>query len=163
MFEDDAIKKLEARLERLEAAQSGAASAGPYVRAIVDPGPSPWGGGWGGWGGVWGGGRPGPIVDPAVYASLYRSPVDIPWWYGGRPPWGPIPDPAAFAGAAPQQAAAASLGRYGPIMDPPPIDISRFSIVQLEAALHSINAEKARLTSMESLVKSQLEKVKEQG
>jgi hypothetical protein len=160
MFEDDAIKKLEARLTRLEATvaqhPSGATGAVPNIGAIADPVPWPWGGG--GWGG-WGGGRPGPIVDPAAYASLYRGIVDPAPWWGGRPPWGPIPDPAVFAGAVPSQA---SFARFGPVGDPPPIDVSRFSIAQLEAALHSINAEKARLTSMEALVKGQLDRLKEQ-
>jgi hypothetical protein len=48
------------------------------------------------------------------------------------------------------------------VVDPPPIDFSRFSIEQLEATLHSINAEKARLASMESTVAQQLEKSKRQ-
>jgi hypothetical protein len=72
-------------------------------------------------------------------------------------------DPATFAGAAQSRAAAATmLGRVGPIGDPPPIDVSRFSVPQLEAALHSINAEKARLASMETMVKQQLDKLKGQ-
>ena len=166
MFEDDAIKKLEARLTRLEATVSqqpgGGASANvPFTSAVVDPGPWPYPGGWGGWGGGWGGGRPHPIVDPAAYAGIYRGAMEAGSW-GGRPPWGPgIVDPAAYAGAVPYQAA--MLGRFGPVGDPPPIDVSRFSIAQLEAALHTINAEKARLNSMESLVKGQLDRLKEQG
>ncbi len=164
MFEDDAIKKLEARLTRLEATISlhpgGGTSANvPFPSAVVDPGPWPYPGGWGG---GWGGGRPHPIVDPATYAGMYRGMVDTAQWGGGRPPWGPgIVDPAAYAGAVPYQAA--MLGRFGPVGDPPPIDVSRFSIAQLEAALHTINAEKARLNSMESLVKGQLDRLKEQG
>jgi hypothetical protein len=43
--------------------------------------------------------------------------------------------------------------------DPPPPDLSRLSKVQLETMLHSINAEKARLDSMEAMVKKQLEAV----
>jgi len=50
----------------------------------------------------------------------------------------------------------------GPIGDPPPIDVSRFSVAQLEAALHSISAEKARLGSMETMIKQQLDKLKGQ-
>jgi hypothetical protein len=50
----------------------------------------------------------------------------------------------------------------GPIGDPPPIDVSRFSISQLEATLHSINAEKARLSSIETMVTQQLDKLKGQ-
>jgi hypothetical protein len=161
MADDDAIKKLEARLTRLEAtlaqqpSGAGAATAALPSGAVVDP--APWGGGgWGGWGG-WG--RPHPIVDPAVFAGSGRWPgavVDpVPW------PGGGVVDPAAFAGAA-QARAAATLGRVGPIGDPPPIDVSRFSVAQLEATLHSINAEKSRLASMETMVTQQLGKLKGQ-
>lgn len=150
MADDDAIKRLEARLTRVEAALAQS------------------------------GGRPQPIVDPAAYAGAYRWPGPVvdptPWphpivdpvpWPWPRPvvdpvPWPhPIVDPAAYATAVQSRmATAASLGRVGPIGDPPPIDVSRFSIAQLEATLHSINAEKARLTSLETLVKQQLDKVK---
>src|SRR5712671_541204 len=158
------IKQLEARLTRLEAAlaqQSGGGGAGvtPPGGTISDPAPFPQGG-YGGWGYPrW----PHPIVDPGP-------------WYGG---WGhqywphpivdpaphPIVDPAVFAGGGFQaQARSAALGRIGHIGgDPPPPDLSRFSISQLEASLHSINAEKARLTSMETMVNQQLEKLKKQG
>jgi hypothetical protein len=47
------------------------------------------------------------------------------------------------------------LRRFRP-GDPAPIDISRFTKVQLEGALHSIAAERARLESMEGLIKEQL-------
>jgi hypothetical protein len=50
----------------------------------------------------------------------------------------------------------------GPIGDPAPPDVSRFSIAQLEATLHSVNAEKARLSSIETLVTQQLAKLKGQ-
>lgn len=170
MAEDDSIKKLEARLTRLEAAVSqtgggGATPAGFSVGPIADPVPYPWppyGGGWGGWGG-W---HPHPIVDPATYAysnRLTNAVVDPgPWppygggggggWGGGRPH--PIVDSATFANSA--------LGRVGPIGDPAPPDVSRFSIAQLEATLHSVNAEKARLSSIETLVTQQLAKLKGQ-
>jgi hypothetical protein len=126
MAEDDSIKKLEARLTRLEAAvsQSGAGggtTAGFNFGPIADPVPYPWppyGGGWGGW-------RPHPIVDSATFAN-------------------------------------SALGRVGPVGDPPPPDVSRFSISQLEATLHSINAEKARLSAVETLVTQQLEKLRGQ-
>jgi hypothetical protein len=72
----------------------------------------------------------------------------------------PVVDPAVWA-SRPAATAAAALGRFGPIGDPPPIDVSRFSIAQLEAALHSIAAEKARLNSMETLIKQQLDKAKQ--
>jgi hypothetical protein len=151
MANEDTLKKLEERLTRLEATLSqGQGGPGGFTApggAVVDPAPWP-GGGWGGyhyprW--PW----PHPIVDPV--------------------PWGPqtISDPAPWAGggfAQPRQAFAASaLGRIGHIGDPAPIDISRFSVSQLESSLHSINAEKARLTSMETMIKGQLEKLKKQG
>jgi hypothetical protein len=144
MPDEDALKRLEARLTRVEAALAQS------------------------------GGRPQPIVDPAAYAGAYRwqgpisDPVPWPWPHPivDPVPWPrPIVDPASYAVAAQSRAAtAASFGRFGPIGDPPPIDVSRFSIAQLEATLHSINAEKARLSSLEGLVKKQLETLKaEQG
>jgi hypothetical protein len=62
-------------------------------------------------------------------------------------------------------AAATSLGRIGHIGDPPPIDISRLTASQLESSLHTINAERSRLDSMETMIKQQLEtlKQKDQG
>jgi hypothetical protein len=76
-------------------------------------------------------------------------------------PWpNPIADPATFAQSS---LSAAALGRR--IMtgvDPPPPDVSRLSVVQLESALHSIAAEKARLDSMEQLIKRQIETAKKQ-
>ncbi len=171
MAADDTLKKIEERLTRLEATLSQGSGAGPTVPggAVVDP--APWGGGWGGGWYPWG---PHPIVDPAAYyhrpvvdpAAFHRAVVDpAPWgggggWGGWHPPH-PIVDPAAWA--ARPAAVSAALGRIGPIGDPPPIDVSRFSVAQLEAALHSINAEKARLNSMETLIKQQLDKAKQQG
>ncbi len=55
------------------------------------------------------------------------------------------------------------FGRIGHIGDPPPLDVSRLSISQLESSLHTINAEKARLNSMETMIKQQLETLKKQG
>lgn len=49
---------------------------------------------------------------------------------------------------------------HGPIGDPAPIDVSRFSAAQLQASLHSINAEKTRLAAMEALINQHLEKLK---
>jgi hypothetical protein len=54
------------------------------------------------------------------------------------------------------------MARVGHIGDPPPIDVSRFTVPQLEATLHSINAEKARLASIETMVTQQLDKLKGQ-
>jgi hypothetical protein len=98
-----------------------------------------------------------------------------PWWGGGYgyPRWPPTPvvdpapwphpivDPAVFGGGVLQQRP--TLGRVGPIGDPPPPDVSRFTISQLESTLHTINAEKARLTSMEAMVNQQIERLKKQG
>jgi hypothetical protein len=47
-----------------------------------------------------------------------------------------------------------------PVGDPPPIDVSRFSAAQLQSSLHSINAEKTRLTAMEGLINQHLNKTK---
>lgn len=54
-------------------------------------------------------------------------------------------------------------GGHGPIGDPAPIDVSRFSATQLQASLHSINAEKTRLAAMEGLINQQLEKLKKKS
>lgn len=145
---DDALKNLEERLSRIEAAlsqQGGASAAFPSGGPIADP--APWGGG-GGWGWHWPyHWPPRPIGDPAPFAL--RPMVD-PATFAFRP----IADPAAFAHH--QQAALGRIGVTGG--DPPPIDVSRFSAAQLQAALHSIAAEKARLDSMEKLIKQHLDK-----
>jgi len=49
---------------------------------------------------------------------------------------------------------------HGPIGDPAPIDVSRFSAAQLQSSLHSISAEKTRLAAMEGLISQELEKRK---
>ena len=155
MPEDDILRKIEARLTRLEAtlSQQGAT---PNVGAVVDSVPWP-GGGWGG--GWWGGGRPHPIVDSATFAQQYRHPTPTIVDWGPWGPWGPNVDSATYAGAAPQAFASAfRRPGPGPVIDPPPIDVSRFSVEQLEAALHSINAEKARLNSVETMIRQQLDK-----
>lgn len=166
---DDRVKLLEERLTRLEAAftqqQPARAAFPPHV--VVDPAPYP-----GGWG--YPRPYPRPVVDPAPY----------PVWGGGHywPPHpiadpapfpNPIVDPAASAEHLRATAAAASLGRIGHIgdpatfahstighiADPAPIDVSRFSVAQLEAMLHTINAERSRLDSMETLIKQQHERL----
>jgi hypothetical protein len=53
--------------------------------------------------------------------------------------------------------------RFGPITDPATIDLGRLSVSQLESALHSVHAEKARLASMETLINQHLERVKQPG
>jgi hypothetical protein len=52
---------------------------------------------------------------------------------------------------------------HGPVGDPAPTDISRFSAAQLHASLHSIQAEKTRLAAMEALINQHLEKAKGKG
>ena len=144
---DRAIKSLEARIERIEAALgqiSSGAAATPNIPVHADP-PAPpwWGGGYGGWGGY----RPlpvhWPIGDPAPvdYTRMYGDPAPYPGGYGG---YRPIPI-------------------HRPIGDPAPVDYSRLPVSQLEATLHSINAEKARLASLEAQVTQHLEKHKAKG
>jgi hypothetical protein len=77
-----------------------------------------------------------------------------------------VVDPVPWGGGVFTQnrpPASTMFGRIGPIGDPAPIDIGRFSISQLESALHTINAEKARLTSMETMIKQQLDNAKKSG
>jgi hypothetical protein len=160
MANEDVLKRLEERLTRLEAtlAQAPTATFGGFTPpggAVVDP--APWGGGWSfhpRW--PW----PHPVVDPGPWPRPVVDPV--PW---PRPIADPAPTfTAADLAAVSQARAAASLGRIGTLGgDPPPPDISRFTAIQLEATLHSIAAEKTRLTAMETMVKQQLEKVKQQG
>ena len=111
---------------------------------VVDPAPWPWGGGWTRprW--------PTPVVDPGPFPTPVVDPA----------PWpNPIVDPAVLA----QANLAATLGRIRPVGgDPPPPDISRLTVSQLEATIHSISAEKARLDAMESMVNKQIETLKKQ-
>jgi hypothetical protein len=92
---------------------------------------------------------PTPVVDPGPFPTPVVDPAPWPW---------PIVDPAVFA----QQSAAATLGRIGKIGDPPPPDFSRLTLQQLEATIHSISAERARLDAMEEMVKKQIESLKKQ-
>jgi hypothetical protein len=144
---DDSLKHIEARLTRIEAALSGGAGGGatmPALNFIADPGPyGPYGGG--GWRPHW----PGPIVDKAAYARWPTAVVDP-----GPDPWG-----GGWGGGH----TAMPFARIGHIGDPPGPDFSRFSISQLEGSLHSIHAERARLDSMETMIKQQLETLKKQG
>ena len=191
MATEETLKRIEERLTRLEATltqqgQTGGGGFNPPGGAVVDPAPWP-GGGWGGyyhtrpwpgpitdpaayaravvdpapWGGGGGGGGyhpwPHPIVDPAAYARAVVDPAPWGGGGGGYPRWPhPIVDPAAWASRQ-------FLPSFGPTGgDPPPPDISRFNVQQLESSLHSINAEKARLNSMETMIKQQLETLKKQ-
>jgi len=153
MAADDNLKKLEERLTRLEAALAQRQPAGGFTPpggAVVDPAPYPGGGGWGyyrwpHW--------PHPVVDPGPWPTPVVDPAP-----GPRP----IVDPAVFAGS-PAATTATAFGRIGHIADPAPLDLSRLSVSQLESALHSVNAEKARLTSMEGLINQHLKNAKKQG
>jgi len=60
-------------------------------------------------------------------------------------------------------AAASLAARIGKVGDPPPPDVSRLNVSQLEATLHSIAAEKARLDGLEKLVRGQMDRLKQQG
>src|SRR5690349_1106286 len=143
---DDRIKILEERLTRIEAALTqrpstvghipgggvvdpAAFAASQFTRPIpspvVDPAPWPY---WGGWG--WGRPYPHPVVDPAPWPS-------------------PVVDPAVFS----QSLAAAALGRIRPVGgDPPPPDLSRLSIQQLEATIHRSEEHTSELQSRRDLV-----------
>ena len=144
MANEDIMKRIEERLTRLEATLSQGPAAGGFTPpggAVVDP--APWGGAWG-FHPRWP--FPHPIVDPG--------------------PASPVVDPAPFGGGGFGQARAAfgpAFGRIGPIGDPAPPDLSRLSVSQLEASLHTINAEKARLDSMHAMIKQQLDKMKQPG
>lgn len=172
---EDRLKIMEERLTRIEAALTQRPSTGtggggggftPPGGVITDPAPSPWAGQWQfiprpspvvdpapwPWGGGWTRPRwPTPVVDPGPFPTPVVDPA----------PWhNPIVDPAVFA----QQASlAASLGRIRPTGgDPPPPDVSRFTAAQLEATIHSIAAERARLDAMEQMVKKQIDALKQQ-
>lgn len=155
---DDRIKILEERLMRLEAAMAQQSTGRPGVASpggvVVDPAPYP---------------RPRPVVDPAPWPwgtwpyGYIADPAPRPPMIISDPaPWpNPVVDPASIDRVR-AMSAAASLGRIGPNVDPPPIDVSRFTLAQLESTLHMINAERSRLHSMETMITQQLEKLREQ-
>ena len=170
---EERMKILEERLTRLEATLSQRASGGgtgggggfqlpggvvsdpapyptwpyyprPMPSPVVDPAPwpYPYPGGWTRprW--------PNPIADPGPFPTPVVDPA----------PWpNPIADPAVFAQSLAAQARIRPIGG-----DPPPPDFSRLTVLQLESTLHSIAAEKARLDSMEQMVKKQLDVAKKQ-
>ena len=167
---DDRIRILEERLTRLEAALAQRPAGGggftppggvivdsapwatsqpqffqrPFPSPVVDPAPWPYWGGYGGWGRP---GWPSPVVDPAAF---HRPVVDPAPWRSH------IVDPAVFAQSA-------ALGHIRPVGgDPPPPDLSRLSIQQLEATIHTISAERARLDAMEEMINKQIETLKKQ-
>jgi hypothetical protein len=162
---EERIKLLEDRLARLEATLTqrpgttipggGNVDPAPFpagtwtfiprpINPVVDPAPWPFQGGWTRphW--------PMPVVDPVPFPTTVVDPA----------PWpGPMVDPATFSHAT----LAATLGRIRPTGgDPPPPDVSRFSLQQLEATIHSISAERARLDAMEAMVKKQIDALKKQ-
>lgn len=171
---EDRLKILEERLTRLEAtlAQrgggtgSGAGTGGGFTGGGTISDPPPWA--TGGWTFI---PRPNPVVDPAPWPyypggwgrprwpQIIADPAPFPTPVVDPAPWpNPIADPAVFG----QSLGAAMLGRIGKIGDPPPPDIGRLSVIQLESALHSIAAERARLDSMEQMIKKQLETARKQ-
>jgi len=153
MSAEDSLKKLEERLTRLEAAlaqqqqPTGPGGFTPPGGAVVDPAPYPGGGRWGYY--RW----PHPVVDPLPWPQPVVDP--LPWPHTVVDP---APHPSFQAAGA-----ATAFGRIGHVADPPPPDLSRLSVSQLEASLHSINSEKARLSSLEALINQHLERAKKQG
>jgi hypothetical protein len=139
--DDTILKRIEERLTRLEGVLSQGGGPGSFPQpggAVVDP--PPWGG---------------TVSDPAPWPGYFP-----PWRYPFPFPH-PIADPAPFPFLSQMQGAmAARRFNIGPIGDPPPIDIGRFTVAQLESSLHTINAERARLDSMESMVKSRIAELK---
>lgn len=140
-MDEQTMRVLEERLTRLEAAVSQASAARPGFSVppgtVVDP--APWAGG-------------GVVVDPAPYPWRH-----YPWRYpfpSPSPVADPAPDPFTFAGGF-----TVRRPQFGPIGDPPPIDISRLSAAQLQSTLHNINAERARLDGLEEMVQKQLDQL----
>ena len=132
-MDEDVVKRLEARLTRLEAAVAQQPSAGATQGIPTSP-----------------------VSDPAPWGGPY-----YPWpWY--RWPWPhPIGDPAPMPGTIVDQAPFRDVGSLMARLipqrgDPAPVDLGRFTRTQLEGALHTISTEKARLESLEALVKQQM-------
>ena len=167
---EERMKILEERLTRIEAALTQRAGVGtgtgggggftPPGGVITDP--APWAGQW-----QFIPRQFSPVVDPAPWWIRQRWPTPVvdpgpfPTPVVDPAPWpNPIVDPAVLA----QQAnLAATLGRIRPVGgDPPPPDISRLTASQLEATIHSIAAERARLDAMEQMVNKQLDTLKQQ-
>lgn len=115
-----------ARLDDLEARLARIEGAISQASSVAYPGPGTYPG-------------PGPIVDPAPFPW----PQPLPWPFP-RPQPMPWPQPLPQPWPWPQPG------------DPSPIDLSRFSAGQLESMLHNVNAERARLDSMEKMVKDRL-------
>lgn len=172
---EERMKILEERLTRIEAAltqRAGSPGTGtgggggftPPGGVITDP--APWAGQWQfiprqfspvvdpapWWQGGWTRPRwPTPVVDPGPFSTPIVDPAPTTWP-------NPVVDPAVLA----QSNLASIIRNIGRIADPPPPDISRLNISQLEATIHSIGAERARLDAMEQLVNKQLDALKQQ-
>ena len=174
MAAEDSLRRIEERLTRLEAilAQQPAAPGGvtPPGGTVVDPAPWWGGGGWmlrprpfptpivdaaPWWGGGWGFPRPHPIVDSAPWPTPVVDAAPWPTPVVDAAPWG--------GGVQARQPTSTMLGRIGQIGDPPPMDLSRLTVSQLEGSLHTINAERARLDSMEAMIRQQLDRLRQQG
>jgi hypothetical protein len=175
---EDRLKILEERLTRIEAALTQRATAtgtaGTGAGGFTPPGgvvsdPAPWAGTWQF--------TPRASIDPVPWFQFGRAPrwpwptpvVDpgpFPTPVVDPAPWpNPIVDPAVFAQQAmlAQQANLAARFRgIGTVADPAPPDIGRLNVAQLEATIHSISAERARLDAMESMVKKQIDALKQQ-
>jgi len=148
---DDRFKILEERLTRLEAhltqQPTGGGGVTPPGGVVSDPAPWPWGFHprfpW----------PPRVVTDPAPWPPhVVTDPA----------PWPPniVSDPTPMPQGVFQNQGVGvrALGRIGQVGDPAPPDFSRLSASQLEMMLHSINAEKARLDSMGSLVQRHLDR-----
>jgi hypothetical protein len=107
-------------------------------------------------------GQLGPNVDPA--------PIDVGRFtgVGARIAAGGMSDPPPDdlgRGTLPVPGRAVTTDQLVEILrhfkhgDPAPTDISRFSKAQLDSALHDIAAERARLDSLEGMVKDQIQQV----
>lgn len=183
MADDDRLKILEDRLTRIEAALTqrppvgGGGVTPPGGGVVVDPAPHPyataaqfrrpipspvvdsspwWGGGYGRPRWPW---PPSPVVDPAPWPPQYIT-DPAPW----PPNFISDPAPSPFTNAAVHPSAATmAFSRMGPIGDPAPFDYSTLSLGQLESSLHSVNAERARLDSLEATLKQQLERAKQKA
>ena len=147
---EDSLKRIEERLTRLEAVlvqQPG--GPGGFTApggAVVDPAPWP---------------QSGWVIQRPILGPYPISWQPIPW---------PIPiptvaDPAPWGGGnlSSHTAASTLFGRIGRIGDPPPTDVSRLSVSQLESALHTIAAERSRLDATEQMITQQLERARQQG
>ena len=160
MADEEVLRRIEARLTRLESAISQGPQAGAPTNVtapgghVVDPAP-------------WPGyviGRPPMITNPVV-GNPVCDPAPI-----GRPPvitnpvvGNPVADPAPWPGGVIGRPPVLTAPITGPIGDPPPVDLGGLTLAQLEASQHTIAAERARLDSMETMIKERIAALKEKG